>query len=199
MVDHYVRNLGAIFAALGRTFSEAELAHVKELMLKHIDLGFAASPFAKVVVDYHTQPPPSTALNYVISHRIVTMADEYAGWVQNRKPPLFGAHPDAKLVDLAKSLGEPKDVPVLDVGAGTVRNTLPPGSRSTRWSSRRHSPRCCATTSRRRRPTYASSRETRSIRASAFPRATTASRCSQRSWRPTSVLPSRFESCSSRP
>jgi SAM-dependent methyltransferase len=125
MVDHYVRNLGAIFAALGRTFSEAELAHVKELMLKHIDLGFAASPFAKVVVDYHTQPPPSTALNYVISHRIVTMADEYAGWVQNRKPPLFGAHPDAKLVDLAKSLGEPKDVPVLDVGAGTGRNTLP--------------------------------------------------------------------------
>jgi len=64
-------------------------------------------------------------LNYVISHRIVTMADEYAGWVQNRKPPLFGAHPDAKLMDLAKSLGQPKDVPVLDVGAGTGRNTLP--------------------------------------------------------------------------
>jgi len=54
LVDHYVRNLGAIFNALGRTFSEAELAHVKELMLKHIDLGFAASPFSKLVVDYHT-------------------------------------------------------------------------------------------------------------------------------------------------
>jgi SAM-dependent methyltransferase len=124
LADHYTKNLGAIFAALGRTFSEAELANVKTLLLKHAELGFAASPFSKLVVDYHTQPPPSTALNYVISHRIVTMADEYAGWVQNRTPPLFGAHPDAKLMDLAKSLGEPKDVPVLDVGAGTGRNTL---------------------------------------------------------------------------
>src|SRR5690606_15880072 len=33
--------------------------------------------------------------------------------------------PDAKVMNLARSLGDPKDVPVLDIGAGTGRNTLP--------------------------------------------------------------------------
>jgi SAM-dependent methyltransferase len=125
LVDHYLRNLAVIFSAIGRTFSETELADIRKMLVNHIDLGFAASPFSKVVVDYHTQLPPSTGLNYTVSHRFVTLQDEYAGWVQNRTPPLFGAHPDAKLMELSRSLGEPKDVPVLDVGAGTGRNTLP--------------------------------------------------------------------------
>ncbi|HEX3597905.1 MAG TPA: class I SAM-dependent methyltransferase [Polyangiaceae bacterium] len=125
LVEHYLRNLAAVFSALGRAFSEAELEQVRGMLVKHIELGFSASPFSQVVVDYQTQPAPSTALNYTISHRFVTLQDEYAGWVQNRTPPLFGAHPDAKVMDLARSLGEPKDVPVLDVGAGTGRNTLP--------------------------------------------------------------------------
>jgi SAM-dependent methyltransferase len=42
-----------------------------------------------------------------------------------RTPPLFGKHPDAKAVDIAKSLGEPSQVAILDVGAGTGRNSLP--------------------------------------------------------------------------
>src|SRR5258708_2835119 len=112
LVDHYLRNLAAIFAALGRAFSEPELEQRRGMLVNHIDLGSAASPFSKLVVDYRTQPPPSTALDYTISHRFVTLEDEYQGWVQNRTPPLFGAHPDAKVMGLARSLGEPKDVPV---------------------------------------------------------------------------------------
>ncbi|HEX4334925.1 MAG TPA: class I SAM-dependent methyltransferase [Polyangiaceae bacterium] len=125
LVDHYLKNLAAIFAAIGRAFSEEELAVVRGMLVKHIELAFAASPFSKVVIEYHTQAPPSTALNYTVSHRFVTLQDEYAGWVDNRPAPLFGANADAKLMALARSLGEPKDVPVLDVGAGTGRNTLP--------------------------------------------------------------------------
>ena len=87
LVDHYLRNLAAIFSALGRAFSESELAEVRRILVKHIDIGFAASPFSKVVVDYHTAAPPSTALNYTVSHRLVSMDDEYAGWVQTRTPP----------------------------------------------------------------------------------------------------------------
>jgi SAM-dependent methyltransferase len=125
LLDHYVRALGAIFASLGRTFSAAELDLVRENMQKHIEPAFKASPHSTVVVDYHTQAPPSTALTYTISHRVITMEDKYEEWVKERKPPLFGAHPDAKVMQLAQSLGEAGEVTVLDIGAGTGRNTLP--------------------------------------------------------------------------
>src|SRR6185295_16868821 len=71
LLDHYVKALGAIFAALGRTFSEAELARVREIMQSHIEPAFKASPHSTVVVDYYTQAPPSTALTYTVSHRII--------------------------------------------------------------------------------------------------------------------------------
>jgi SAM-dependent methyltransferase len=38
---------------------------------------------------------------------------------------LFGAHPDAKVLELARSLGAPAEVPIIDIGAGTGRNTIP--------------------------------------------------------------------------
>ena len=52
-------------------------------------------------------------------------ADEYDEWVQKRPAPLFGKQPDAKVMSIARSLGNPSGIRVLDVGAGTGRNTLP--------------------------------------------------------------------------
>lgn len=125
LLDHYVKTLGTVFASLGRVFSAAELDRVRENLQKHIDPAFKASPHSRVIIDYHTQPQPSTALDYTVSHQVVTTEEKYAEWVRERKPPLFGAHPDAKVMQLAQSLGEPREVTVLDVGAGTGRNTLP--------------------------------------------------------------------------
>jgi SAM-dependent methyltransferase len=51
--------------------------------------------------------------------------DEYQHWVDTRTPPLFGQNADAKAVDVARSLGAPEKISILDVGAGTGRNTLP--------------------------------------------------------------------------
>ena len=42
-------------------------------------------------------------------------------------PALFGVHPDAKVMDLARAQGELGSTPILDVGAGTGRNALPLG------------------------------------------------------------------------
>ncbi|HEV8246445.1 MAG TPA: class I SAM-dependent methyltransferase, partial [Polyangiaceae bacterium] len=64
-------------------------------------------------------------LSYKVGVQVSTIADEYDRWVKTRTPPLFGKHADSKVMMLARSLGEPKDVPVLDIGAGTGRNTLP--------------------------------------------------------------------------
>jgi SAM-dependent methyltransferase len=44
-------------------------------------------------------------------------------WVKNRTPPLFGAHPDARVMDVAATL--PKGARIVDLGAGTGRNAIP--------------------------------------------------------------------------
>jgi SAM-dependent methyltransferase len=125
LLEHHVQTLHATFAQLGRVFNEEDTARLRKILEKKLEDGFKASAYAKVVVKYQTEEPPSTLLSYNVSLKILTIADEYDRWVNTRQPPLFGAHADSKLLALAHSLGEPKDVPVLDVGAGTGRNTLP--------------------------------------------------------------------------
>lgn len=44
----------------------------------------------------------------------------YDGWVANREPPLFGAHPDARVLAVAAE----RTGPILDIGAGTGRNAF---------------------------------------------------------------------------
>jgi SAM-dependent methyltransferase len=125
LVDHTLSVLHTTFTQLGRTFSSEELEHMRELIDDKMRSGFAQSPYAKVIVDYETDPLPKTSLTYKVSLAIRTMADEYQTWVEERKPPLFGSHPDAKLMQLSTTLGPPAEAPALDIGAGTGRNTLP--------------------------------------------------------------------------
>ncbi len=125
LLDHYVQSLHAIFAQHGRVFNEKETENLKDILEKKIKEGFTQSPYARVVVNFETDPPPKTSLSYRVATMVSTIADEYDHWVKTRTPPYFGTHPDAKIMTTARSLGAPKDVPVLDIGAGTGRNTLP--------------------------------------------------------------------------
>jgi SAM-dependent methyltransferase len=125
LVDEYLQRLAAIFAAVGRVFDEGEMAELRGILEPRLREGFEASPFAYVIVRYQTDDPPETTLSYTVSVQISTMNDEYAEWVESRTPPLFGGYADAKVQILARSLGPPAQAPVLDVGAGTGRNTLP--------------------------------------------------------------------------
>lgn len=125
LVDHFVATLNTTFSALGRVFSAGELAQLRQLLLAKLEEARQASPYSKVLVGYATDPLPKTSLTYRVAVDVVTMADEYDSWVESRTPPLFGSAPDAKVMHLAASLGDPTRVRVLDIGAGTGRNTLP--------------------------------------------------------------------------
>jgi SAM-dependent methyltransferase len=125
LLDHYTDNLYQYFALLGRVFTKEEMDHLKGILQKKLDEAYAASPYARVVVHYETDAPPKTSLTYRMSVSSSSIKDEYDNWIKTREPPYFGAHPDAKIMELARSLGAPGDVPVLDIGAGTGRNTLP--------------------------------------------------------------------------
>jgi SAM-dependent methyltransferase len=125
LLDDYTEKLRKMFAALGRIFSEPEVDNLRTILDGKLKEGFAVSPYAHVIVRYSSEPPPKVGIQYWISTEISTIEDQYADWVKTRTPPYFGKHPDTKVMDLARSLGTPADVPVLDIGAGTGRNTLP--------------------------------------------------------------------------
>jgi SAM-dependent methyltransferase len=125
LLDDYVENLRKTFAAYGRSFSEPEIDALRGILADKLKEAFKASPYAYVIVRYESEAPPKIGIQYWISSEISTIEDQYADWVKTRTPPFFGKHPDTKVMDLARSLGAPKEVPVLDIGAGTGRNTLP--------------------------------------------------------------------------
>jgi SAM-dependent methyltransferase len=114
-----------MFASYGRVFSDVEIENLRSILDGKLKEGFAASPYSHVLVRYSAEKPPKIGISYWVSTEISTIEDQYADWVKTRTPPLFGTHPDTKVMDLARTLGNPADAPVLDIGAGTGRNTLP--------------------------------------------------------------------------
>lgn len=125
MIDHYLVYFARLFSAYGKEFSPDETTHFRGLLLGELKKGFARSPFATLTLRMTIQAPPLPAVSYFISTTATTMQEEYDRWVETRTPPLFGEHPDCKVMHAAAALGEAANVRVLDVGAGTGRNTLP--------------------------------------------------------------------------
>jgi SAM-dependent methyltransferase len=125
LLDHYHQMLLAIFTSVGRVFNDAEKAHLKTVLETWLKKGWEQSPYTRLLVHYETDAPPKTTLTYNVNLNVVTIGDEYEHWTKTRTPPLFGAHPDSKVMDVAFAQGVPAECPVLDIGAGTGRNTLP--------------------------------------------------------------------------
>lgn len=125
LLEHYVKIFDGIWESVGRKFTPPELDEFRKSLSARLEQAFAASSSSKVVVTYQTDPSPKTSLTWKIVAMTADFTDEYKYWVDTRTPPLFGKDPDAKAVDVARSLGAGADVTILDVGAGTGRNTLP--------------------------------------------------------------------------
>ncbi|MEI9950165.1 MAG: class I SAM-dependent methyltransferase [Pseudomonadota bacterium] len=125
LLEHYVQLFNAMWLGIGRVFSEQDLEQFRAALKLNLADAWAASPYSKVLVSYSTDPAPQTSVSWRVNVEALTLADEYDHWVKTRTPPLFGKYPDAKIFELARALGAPAEVPILDIGAGTGRNTLP--------------------------------------------------------------------------
>jgi SAM-dependent methyltransferase len=123
-VDAYMAKLETLWKSLGRPLPEQKLAQLREALVNGLRAGYDASPVARVIIEFGSEAQPDPVLQYVARLMNQTTAQSYTDWAAERTPPLFGKYPDAKVVDLARSLGEPGSVPVLDLGAGTGRNAL---------------------------------------------------------------------------
>ncbi|HET7541213.1 MAG TPA: class I SAM-dependent methyltransferase [Polyangiaceae bacterium] len=125
LLEHYVQLFNTVWTGVGRVFSAEDLDKFRAALKQHLNEAWTTSQYSRVLVSFATDPPPQTSLSWRIVVEPVSMTDEYNHWVATRTPPLFGKHPDAKIFELAESLGAPADTPILDIGAGTGRNTLP--------------------------------------------------------------------------
>ena len=123
LVDYYVQGLSEIFVAIGKPFTAEELENLKNILQPQLEEGFRASPHSNVIFRY--EPSETGGITYNVSNVIASMTDQYKIWVDTREPPLFGSHPDTKLLEVAKSLHHLPQINILDIGAGTGRNTLP--------------------------------------------------------------------------
>lgn len=78
---------------------------------------------SEIVITYDS--PMGLMVNYHGKAQWSNLEASYDNWLANREPPLFGSEPDARVWALATAANDPASFPILDIGAGTGRNTLP--------------------------------------------------------------------------
>lgn len=122
LVDEYTQRCADVFAAQGRTLSELELTQLKNILEGQLKEAFGRSQRSHITVSY--QATVGGVLNYFVAPQHATIEQTYEHWVSTRKPPFFGTEPDAKVMAVVRQLGNPRGQRVLDIGAGTGRNTL---------------------------------------------------------------------------
>ena len=122
MIGEYVTMCDNVFAGLGVRFTAEELAHLKTVLEGELAEAYRASPRSRIVISYDS--PVGRVLNYHVRAEWSTIEGAYESWVASRQPPLFGTEPDARVWALAGETADPQSHRVLDVGAGTGRNTL---------------------------------------------------------------------------
>ena len=122
MIDEYVTMCDTVFTGLGVRFTAEELAQLRTVLEGQLAEAYRASPRSRIVISYDS--PIGRVLNYHVKAEWTTIEGAYEYWVANRQPPLFGTEPDARVWALAGETADPKSLWVLDIGAGTGRNTL---------------------------------------------------------------------------
>lgn len=122
LLDEYVERIGAVFRGFGKGLTAEQGDHLRGILEPLLIEGFGRSPHSWLLVEWE---PDGTNLSYTIRLQPSSLTDEYAHWLETREPPLFGAHPDAKVTAIVESLTPPRAHPILEIGAGTGRNALP--------------------------------------------------------------------------
>ncbi len=128
LLDEYMSQFNALLKALGQNFTPDELNGLRQLVERKLNEGYQASPHSRLVFKYEPPEPThglTSGLKITVTTEIASLENKYQRWLTTREGPLFGSHPDAKLMAVVSDLSEPSRSPILDIGAGVGRNTLP--------------------------------------------------------------------------
>jgi len=122
MLDEYVAMCTDTFESIGVHFTDGDIAHLRNVLRGQLAEAFAASSRSEIVINYEC--PVGNTVSYTVKTHWFTLEGAYENWVATREPPYFGTEPDARVWALAAEAEDPAAFPVLDVGAGTGRNSL---------------------------------------------------------------------------
>jgi 2-polyprenyl-3-methyl-5-hydroxy-6-metoxy-1,4-benzoquinol methylase len=122
LIDVYVDRCVTVFAGVGVPFTAEERNHLRNVLAEQLAEAFDASQRSNIVITYES--PVGTTLNYHVRAEWKSVEGAYEDWIATREPPLFGTEPDARVWALAGEAADPSRFRVLDIGAGTGRNTL---------------------------------------------------------------------------
>ena len=128
LLDEYMEQFDCLLLALGQKFKAEEMQQLRQLVQRKLNEGYQKTPHARLIFKY--EPPDATqgltsGLKLTVTLEAVSLENKYQRWLQTREGPLFGSHPDAKLMAVVAQLENAAQSPILDVGAGVGRNTLP--------------------------------------------------------------------------
>lgn len=129
LLDEYMAQFDAVLVALGQKFKPEEMQQLRQVVQRKLTEGYQKTPHARLIFKY--EPPDATqgltsGLKLTVTVEAVSLENKYQRWLTTREGPLFGSHPDAKFMAVVAQLGENQaQLPILDVGAGVGRNTLP--------------------------------------------------------------------------
>ncbi|MCY6494606.1 class I SAM-dependent methyltransferase [Leptolyngbya sp. GGD] len=124
-IDAYLVHLLALFRQQGKILSDSEASQLRQTLHDGLTQGFAQTPNAQLVLRYEIQITPTLQKNLAcqVALSLPTVAERYKTWAETKDASMFGTHADAKVLEIVAAL--PSDGIVLDVGAGTGRNTFP--------------------------------------------------------------------------
>lgn len=122
LLDEYVRLCLTTFGAIGVDFDDAQQACLGATLGEQLDIAFSASPRSSIVITYDA--PVGQIVNYHVRPQWASIEKTYDAWVVTREPPYFGTEPDARVWALALEHEDPRRCTVLDIGAGSGRNSL---------------------------------------------------------------------------
>ncbi len=128
MLNEHMNLVVGVMKGLGQNLSDQQLQSLKTSLANHLAEGFRASPHARLSIKFSPPSPTeglTSGLKITANIHTSSLEEKYDGWVKHRSGPLFGPHPDAKIIDVAATFSNKELSPILDVGAGTGRNSFP--------------------------------------------------------------------------
>lgn len=124
MLDYYINIVENLFSHLGRPMPQERQLQLRQMIQRKLAEGFNVSTTSILVIQYELVKPPKKGMACQVTVRSPTLGEQYKSWIEKRKPPLFGSHPDAKVLATVAEFGKNTSLKILDVGGGTGRNAL---------------------------------------------------------------------------
>jgi len=114
MLDNCLDRIAGIFQSIGGKVDSEAVSQIPRNLATKVKEGFDTSVHSRVHFQYERKKPPEESVSFQINIEVSNIAHQYKQWLETRAPPLFGTHPDAKVMAVAALWGEPSQVPVLD-------------------------------------------------------------------------------------